>query len=300
VFDLRVQLRTDEDGQAREVEPEKNDDNPTQRAVGLVVVAEVPEVQLQTERRRAPEEGREDGAGRDPDPVLFSVRREVVDQSNRGRDQREDNRPLQDPERPFEYRAQVHRVGEVFYQRRACDDKRDRGQDEERDPERQSDRDHPHSPERAVFRDVVRRIERADDRHHRAGAAPQCQQKREGQNAAVVAPRNLGDLIRDDRQHLRRCEPTEDSHDLVHHVVNGKEAGDGDERQECRKQRKEEIVGLLCCQIQQIVRDDLFGGPLRDFVPAQRHFEVRQHGCERSKRVARTRRTRSLSSCGGI
>ena len=79
VLNLGVHLRTDENDEPRHVEPQHQDDGPAERAVGVVVVGEIRDVELEGQRRgsaREPPRARHPG---DPHPVLLRVRAEVVE-----------------------------------------------------------------------------------------------------------------------------------------------------------------------------------------------------------------------------
>ena len=81
MLDFRVELRPDEDGDARHVQPQQHDHDGADAAVGGVVVREVRDVQLGRQAHQQPQHRAEQGAGRDPGPVLLGVGPEVEQQA---------------------------------------------------------------------------------------------------------------------------------------------------------------------------------------------------------------------------
>jgi hypothetical protein len=78
----------------------------------------------------------------------------------------------------------------------------------------------------------IRGIQCGRHRQHRAGAAPQREQERNGQDPAGPAPADLDQLLVDDPDHVGRRDTTQNADDLVDQAFNRTIAGDRDERQE--------------------------------------------------------------------
>jgi hypothetical protein len=130
VFNLGVELGANQDRQAGEPEPEQQDDDAADRAVGLVVIGKAQDVEVEPERNRKPRHRRENRFGRDPDPFLFRIRREVIDDSDPRRDEYKYDRPLQDPPAPLERLAELHPRRELLGHGWSSDHQRDRRQDD--------------------------------------------------------------------------------------------------------------------------------------------------------------------------
>src|SRR6185295_7596268 len=73
VFDFGIEFGADQDRERRYVEPEHGHDHAADRAVGRVVRPEIGDVELEPERDEHPEHRRENGPGRDPNPLLLGV-----------------------------------------------------------------------------------------------------------------------------------------------------------------------------------------------------------------------------------
>ena len=76
---------------------------------------------------------------------------------------------------------------------------------------------------------------------------------------ALLSP-DLRDLVGDDGGDVAGGDAAEHGLDFADEVLDREEAGDRDQREQRRKQRKEEVVGLLRRQIEHIVRERLVEG----------------------------------------
>ena len=65
---------------------------------------------------------------------------------------------------------------------------------------------------------------RARQRNERARRAPQREQERDCQDAAGIRVRDLGNLIRHNRDHVGRCDPAEERLNLIDEIRDGEEA----------------------------------------------------------------------------
>ena len=74
--------------------------------------------------------------------------------------------------------------------------------------------------------------------------------ERERQDAPGVAACDFADLIRDDRDDIFRRHLAEPLDDFPHHVLDGEERCDRDEREERGEEREEEVIGLLGGQVE--------------------------------------------------
>ena len=108
----------------------------------------------------------------------------------------------------------------------------------------------------------------------------------QGQDASLVALRDLFDLIRDDRQHLGRREPAEHRTASSIRLAMGKKLAIEISVEQRREQREDEVVGLLGCQAQDVVGPALFERAFQQFREAQRQAQTCDHTARKSKPVA--------------
>ncbi len=96
-LELRVQLGAEKDGDVRDPEPHQEDDYAAERAVGLVVGAEVGDVEGERGGRDDPDQHRDDAARADPAELrMLHVRRRPVEEREHEADERDQDRPLRD------------------------------------------------------------------------------------------------------------------------------------------------------------------------------------------------------------
>ena len=113
------------------------------------------------------------------------------------------------------------------------------------DAEGEAEGDQPDLPPRPALVDVVRAVERADNRDECRRTAPQRAGDPEREQPAVVVVGESPHLFLNEFEDLRRNERTERASDVVRDVREGKEAGEREQKQDRRKQRQEEVVGEL-------------------------------------------------------
>ena len=154
--------------------------------------------------------------------------------------------------------------------RRTDEDQCEREQDERRQHECQPQRQQPYLPPGPPFVDVVRAVERVDQAHQGRRAAPERDDKPEGQDSAVVTFGDLPDLGLEDRDDIAGHDATERADDPVHEVLEREEARKGDADQNRREQREEEVIGELRGQAEAVVRHELLGSPRQELAPRER------------------------------
>ena len=92
----------------------------------------------------------------------------------------------------------------------------------------------------------------------------------EGQNAPVVALRDLPDLILEDRDDVAGDEAAERADHPVDEVLEREEAREGDPDQDRREEREEEVIGELRGEPEAVVRHELLDGPREELAPRER------------------------------
>src|SRR5260370_4436887 len=114
----------------------------------------------------------------------------------------------------------------------------------------------------------------------------------------MVGFRDLQQLIAHQRQHFRGSEPRQGAEDLVHQVVDGKEARQRGEEQEGRKQCEEEVVRELGGPTKDIVRGDRAHNPPEHITPPDRYAKRAQeaHGWSSSARSIVRERLQAVST----
>jgi hypothetical protein len=129
--------------------------------------------------------------------------------------------------------------------RRADEHERQCDQHDQRHAEREADRDKADLPPCSSLLNVVRAVQRADDRHQRRGTAPERTRDAEREEPAVLVVGKPLHLLLDQFEHLRRHERTERATDFVGNVRERKETRDGEQEQKGRKERKKAVVRQL-------------------------------------------------------
>ena len=138
-----------------------------------------------------------------------------------------------------------------------------------RHAEREADGDESDLPPRPSLFDVVRAVERPDDRDERRRTAPQRTRDTEREQSAVLVVGEPSHLLLDQCEDLRRDERAERATDVVGDVRERKEARECEQKQDGRKQREKEVVRQLSRQTEHIVIDDLTPRPTRELSPRE-------------------------------
>jgi choline dehydrogenase-like flavoprotein len=131
------------------------------------------------------------------------------------------------------------------YERWADEYERQRDQHDQRHAERETDRDEADLPPRASLINVVRAVQRSDDRRQRRGTAPERTGDAEREESAVLVVREPLHLLLNQFEHLRRHERAQRATDVVGNVRERKETRDGEQEQDGRKEREKEVVRQL-------------------------------------------------------
>src|SRR4029079_17353717 len=89
-----------------------------------------------------------------------------------------------------------------------------------------------------------------------------------------------------DRDHFGRRKAAEHRDDLPGQVLNRKKTGEGDDGQQGRKEGKEEVIGLLGREVEQVVGPYFLPRSDSEVFPAQRNLQMSQHALNPSNRAA--------------
>jgi hypothetical protein len=134
-----------------------------------------------------------------------------------------------------------------------------------------------HLPPRAAFLNVVRLVQRADNRVHSRRHAPNRAEHAECQKAAVLIARNLENLFLHDIDDVARRHTSEHCGDAADEPADRQEADERDDEQERRKQGQKEIEGELRGEVQAVIRPDLACRASAELFPADRQAECVEH-----------------------
>lgn len=111
--------------------------------------------------------------------------------------------------------------------------------------EGEANRRQPDFPPRPAFPDVVRLIERVDDRRDAGGCASDGAPHAEGQQSPILSARNLQHLILDDGESLARGDASQGRRNRVEQIGDWDETDEGDHKEERREQREKKVVREL-------------------------------------------------------
>ena len=130
-------------------------------------------------------------------------------------------------------------------ERRADEHERQCDQHDQRDADREADRDKADLPPWSSLINVIRAVQRANDRHQRRGTAPERTRDAERQEPAVLVVGKPLHLLLDQFEHLRRHERADRASDVVGNVRERKKTRDGEQEQDGGKECEKEVVRQL-------------------------------------------------------
>src|SRR5207302_1385287 len=131
LLDRRIDLGTHQQGQAAAVEPEHQEYQAADRAVGRVVIVEISDVEPEAERHQEPRDDREGRARRDPGPGAIRGRGQVVDERQPRQSQKNHYGQLEHLPDQCEQRAEPHEAADRLAEPGPKNQQEERGQREE-------------------------------------------------------------------------------------------------------------------------------------------------------------------------
>jgi hypothetical protein len=191
VLDERVDLRADDDHEAGDVEPEHQDDDRPDRAVGGAVVAEVADVDGEGERRRDQQHDAKHGTGRDEPELLLDIGREAVDQRERQEQGEDDHDPPEHPERDHDDLVLADEIEEPVLHHAPEHDEREATDHERHEGHAEHERDRARLEEAPPLLDVVGDVELLHDRVHAGRDRPERDQDPDREQAPALLLRHL-------------------------------------------------------------------------------------------------------------
>ena len=268
MLELGIELGSEQQDVAREIEPGQRHHDRTERAVGRIVIAEIGDVDPETDRQRQPHQRREQRTRRQPYPARILPRRAIAVQRRRRARPGQCQQQIGD-----ELPEHDDRIGRLRKHRLEIAERRDRDQRQDRhkhggggDAERQ----HIEPYETACFLLLIHDIERGDHGARPIARAKQRETDRKQQAEALLAVGRLDDVhqlfadqLGDFGGHHR--------HQLLHVVHHGRRLGgdaiDQHDRAEQRHEREKAVKGDASGDQTNIVAPRFGPGALCDAEP---------------------------------
>ena len=185
-LELGVELSAEQEGHVGDPQPEQRDHHASDRAVGLVVGAEVGDVEREADRGRQPYQDRHEGAHRDhPEVGEVDVGRRVVEERDDHHHDEREHRPLGPAPDHDEVVAHPDGTADRLCHRSADDQDHQRRRAERDGHDGEDDLHRPHPPERPPLGDLVDAVHRpaegTDVARRRPQRAEQTQDQRQPQ-----------------------------------------------------------------------------------------------------------------------
>src|SRR5690606_4182398 len=187
---------------------------------------EVDGIEAEPERGPEPAEGREDGSGRDPDPVLLDVGSEVIHERNAGGDEDERHGPLKDFPQPDERFAQAEPPGNPVTKFRSEYDHGERRDSEQRQSDTQKYGQQAYAPPGPVLDHAVGPVHHVSDPGERRRRAPQGEEEADANHTRVATLRHE---VANDLEPGGRHEWSERADGGVDEVLEEEQPRDGDQ-----------------------------------------------------------------------